>query len=135
MPFRKFTPARRQDTWLPQLSLTIPAHSGQRYAPFLLLADDLIARLGWQGGMKLSLEMGDGRDYGQIRISPSTEGNVALEPAKKTGKRKRARIYIGRMPCLADEPSKSDPQFTISEHTLLLTIPTYARARQLATQS
>ena len=131
LPWKTFTPARRPEARLPPLSLTIPNRKG-RYAPFLLLAADLVARLQWKAGDALSLEMGDGSDFGTIRLSPAIHGDVRLVPPTLRGRRKRCRIFIGHMPCLGDEPIICDPHYRVVERTLLVTIPLHARARQLA---
>lgn len=132
MPWIKFAPATRRETQRPLLSLTIP--NRDRHLPFLLLSDELVTKLAWTSGSSLSLAYGSGADYGVIRIQPAGDTAVVLAPPTRNGRRRRFRIYLGRMPCLG-EPTKCTPAYSVQERTLLVTIPEHARARQLAQRS
>ncbi|MCX7366789.1 MAG: hypothetical protein NTV97_33935 [Alphaproteobacteria bacterium] len=133
MPWITFRPATRNETQRAMLSLTVPARATA--CPFLLLSGELVLRLGWKPGKGLSLAYGDGPDHGQLRVQPDPDEQTVLAPPTRNGKRKRFRVFIGRMPCLNGEPTKCEPAYCVQERTLLVTIPEHARARQLAKRS
>lgn len=114
---------------LAPVSITIP-EEGSQARPFLSIDKATLAALGWKPGDSLQLLIGEGDHGGKIRIEP-----LAGEPTKlrtpTTPKAKRARVPLGRMPCLSTDGFKSAVPFTVERSALIVTLPDEARAHEL----
>ncbi len=111
MAWNKFTPVQKTRPDVP-VSISVP-EGDSRGAPFLLVDEATTKQLGWKAGATLMLSIGDGEHAGKLRLEPAANEPLKLRPP--SGKAKRNRITIGRLPCLGGDQVRSACVFAIEK--------------------
>ncbi len=115
MAFKKYTPVVPVKGPAP-VSITIPDKDAKN-RPFLMIDQATLKKLGWPADAALELAIGEGEHDGKLRIQPMKGEPTVLRLPSKGGKTKRARVILGRMPCLTDDEFKSPVGFEILGET------------------
>lgn len=134
MAWKKYTPVVPAKGPAP-VSITIP-DKDSRSQPLLLIDMATLKKLGWPADASLQLSIGEGDDAGKIKVEPMKGEPTVLRMPSKKGKAKRARVFLGRMPCLTDDEFRAPIGFEILGETgggtaLVVTLPDDARSHQL----
>lgn len=111
MSWKKYTPQVKARPNVP-VSISLP-ESGSRGTPFLLVDDATMKSLGWKGGSTLMLSIGEAEHDGKLRLEPAI--GEPLQVRAPSGKTKRNRITLGRLPCLGDDQLRSACQFDVEK--------------------
>lgn len=136
MVWKKFTSPPRS-TMTDTVSLTIPDNFGRGSSPSLNIDLETLKKLGWKDGTTLQLLIGEAEHDGQIRIEPAAGEPARLAMPAAKGRRKRARVVLGRMPCLSEDGFRSTVAFEVVKRegvplgSLVVTLPPQARAHRL----
>jgi hypothetical protein len=139
MAWKKYTPVVPVKGPAP-VSITIPEPDSNT-RPFLMIDAATLKKLAWTADTSLQLLIGEYEHAGKIKIEPMAGEPTRLRLPAKNAKARRARIVVGRMPCLVDDEAfKSPLAFEIEGETggngkggatLVVTLPDDARSHRL----
>jgi hypothetical protein len=134
MAWKNYTPSLATTPPPSAVSLTIPPPKSN--TPTLLIDQATADALGWTTATALAIAIGEGEDFGKIRIWPRHDAPSTLR--KPNGAHySRLRLLLGRAPCLSTTPWRGPVDFTIEPvtnrpATLVITLPEPARAKPAA---
>lgn len=94
---------------------------GAQYGARLIIGGPIAKQLGWAGGQRIALFVGDGEHVGKLRLTPNAAGAIAV--ARTTGA--PIQLYIGKIKALTGSPvrSRTAVEFEVDGGSLNITLP------------